>query len=217
MKALRYLLAALLLCTLSVGANAEKIFRFGPKVGTVVNSMRLNPDVFNSDNRAGFTGGLMMEANVPLIGLGFDLSVMYVHQVNANTYPLDTANQDFNMEQNLANSDNLRNRDYISIPLNIKYRFGLPVVGKIVAPYIYTGPCFGILASKKAINEAYRNKALDFSWNFGLGVQLFSHLQVSASYGLGINKTVEILKPSVNTTGITGRTNAWTITAAWLF
>jgi len=216
MKILRLLLAALILTGLSTTASAEKIFRFGPRIGTEVNSMRLNSDVFNNDNRAGFTGGLMFEANVPMIGLCFDLSVMYVHRVN-DTELKTGATVDAN-EGAMIDADSYRKRDYIEIPLNVKYRFGLPVVGKFLSPYVFTGPSFAFLTSRQAINDAYRNKKLDVSWNFGIGVQIISHLQIGASYGVGITKTVE----SLNVAGIKGgndlgRNNYWTITAAWLF
>ena len=66
-------------------------------------------------------------------------------------------------------SGRLRNRDYIEIPLNFKYKLGLPVVGKIITPYVFTGPSVAFLTSKKAITEAYKNKSVDVAWNFGLG------------------------------------------------
>lgn len=217
MKLFRILLSVVVLAAASFGAQAEKIFRFGPRVGTEVNSMRLNSEVFNSNNRAGFTGGLMFEANVPVIGLAFDLSVMYVHRVNSNTIKAgEGANVDPNEVTMLASS-RYRKRDYIEIPLNFKYRFGLPVVGKVVSPYVFTGPSIAFLTSKRAINEAYKNRSFDVSWNFGVGLQLFTHLQVGASYGLGITKGVEKLNiAGVNGANI-GRNNYWTITAAWLF
>ena len=207
MKLLKGLLTLVLAATVSLSAAAGDIFRFGPRIGT---------DVFNADNRAGFTGGLMMEVNVPLINLGFDLSVMYVHRVNANS--LKSGISDTNPDQlEMLGNDNYRKRDYIEIPLNVKYKFGLPVVGKIVSPYIFTGPSFAFLASKKAINAAYENKSFDVSWNVGAGVQLFNHLQVGASYGFGITKTVSKISNLSQGATIDGKNNYWTITAAWLF
>ncbi len=217
MKLIRLLIVAIVLAGAGMGAHAEKIFRFGPRIGTEVNSMRLNSNVFDSDNRAGFTGGLMFEANVPVIGLSFDLSVMYVHRVNDNTVKSGMAGTDPN-EDAMLNIDSYRKRDYIELPLNFKYRFGLPVVGKFVSPYVFTGPSFAFLTSRRAINEAFRNKSVDVSWNFGVGVQLISHLQIGASYGVGITKTVERLNVGgITGTGDLGRNNYWTITAAWLF
>ena len=215
MKTIRLLLAAIVLAACSFSASAGEIFRFGPRIGTEVNSMRLNSDVFNSDNRAGFTGGLMMEVNVPLVGIAFDLSVMYVHRLNNNS--LKAGASDSPDQNSMLTADSYIKRDYIGIPLNFKYKIGLPIVGKVVSPYLFTGPSFAFLASKRHINEAYKNKAFDVAWNFGVGLQLFTHLQVGASYGLGITKTVEKVSSITAGPEITGRNNYWTVTAAWLF
>lgn len=215
MKTIRLLLAAIVLAACSFSASAGEIFRFGPRIGTEVNSMRLNSDVFNSDNRAGFTGCLMMEVNVPLVGIAFDLSVMYVHRLNNNS--LKAGASDSPDQNSMLTADSYIKRDYIEIPLNFKYKIGLPIVGKVVSPYLFTGPSFAFLASKRHINEAYKNKAFDVAWNFGVGLQLFTHLQVGASYGLGITKTVEKVSSITAGPEITGRNNYWTVTAAWLF
>ena len=206
MKTIRLLLAAIVLAACSFSASAGEIFRFGPRIGTEVNSMRLNSDVFNSDNRAGFTGGLMMEVNVPLVGIAFDLSVMYVHRLNNNS--LKAGASDSPDQNSMLTADSYIKRDYIEIPLNFKYKIGLPIVGKVVSPYLFTGPSFAFLASKRHINVA---------WYFGVGLQLFTHLQVGASYGLGITKTVEKVSSITAGPEITGRNNYWTVTAAWLF
>ena len=52
------------------------------------------------------------------------------------------------------------------------------------------------------------------AWNFGVGVQLFQHLQIGASYVLGITKAVKYVQDAA---GIDGKNNYWTVTAAWLF
>lgn len=211
MKTIKMFIAAALMIAASALPAAAQL-RFGVRVGTEVNSMHFDSDVFNNDNRAGFTGGVMTEFNIPVINLGLDLSVMYVHRVSNSTYTGTNADN-----QAVVASDNFRSRDYIEIPLNLKYKIGLPLVGKIVTPYVFTGPSFSILASKKAITEAYENKTLDVAWNFGVGVQLIDHLQIGASYGLGMNKTVKAVTDAVNASGIDGKNNYWTITAAWLF
>ena len=193
--------------------------RVGPRVGTEVNSLSLDKKVFDNANRAGLTPGLMLEYNVPVINLGFDLSVMYVHRVSESTLLGSHSVADELVSALL--SKELRKRDYIEIPLNIKYKFSVPPVGHFIAPYIFTGPSVSVLASKKDISEAYRNRAFDVAWNFGLGLELFSHLQVSASYGMGMTKTVEminkVLDRPVDDIHIEGKNKYWTITAAWLF
>lgn len=211
LKAIVLAVAAMAVCAMPAAAQ----FRIGPRLGVEVNSMHLDKSVFSNDNRAGFTGGVMCEFTVPIINVGFDLSVMYVHRVSASS----SENNALADVKDLLTSKNFRSRDYIEIPLNLKYKLGLPAVGKIITPYVFTGPSFSILASKKAISEAFENKTLDVAWNFGLGVQLFNRLQVGASYGLGMNKSVKLLNKVVNT-GIDPnsiKNNYWTITAAWLF
>lgn len=218
MKNLKVLLLAVVAVAFSALPAAAQ-FRIGPRVGVEVNSMRLNNSIFENDNRAGFTGGVTAEFTIPVVNLAFDLSVMYVHRVNNNTVK-NTGNLTAGDAEVIA-SDKYRKRDYIEIPLNFKYKFGLPVVGKVLSPYIFTGPSLAVLASKKHITDAYENKAFDVAWNFGLGLQFFTHLQVSASYGLGLTNSLKKLPVSVPGINpgepIEGKNKYWTITAAWLF
>ncbi|MDO4320380.1 MAG: porin family protein [Bacteroidales bacterium] len=194
-----------LLLALAVMIPAMAQFSIGPRIGMNVNALHFNKDIFNSDNRAGFNGGLEMEFMIPMVGFGFDLSAMYVHRVsqtqvteNGTTAVADLAS------------------DYIEIPLNIKYKIGLPVIGKVFTPYIFTGPSFAFRTSKEAIKEFYHAKKSDIAWNFGIGVQLISHLQIGASYGIGLTKAVEFVSDH-QSAGIDGKNRYWTVTAAWLF
>ena len=91
------------------------------------------------------------------------------------------------------------------------------MVGKIISPYFFTGPSFAFLASKRAINAAYKNKSFDCAWNFGVGVELIQHLQIGASYGVGLGKSVKYIGLDPNANPIEGKNNYWTVTAAWLF
>lgn len=198
------LLAVVAILAFSGTANAQ--FKFGPRVGINVNSMHFDESVFKSDNRTGFTAGLEAEFTVPVLGLGFDASLMYVRR-----------NLDF--EQNKQQSD--KHCDYLEIPINLKWKFGLPVVSKFLKPYVFTGPSFAFLTSKRAITEAYKSKAVDTSWNVGVGIEFINHLQVSAHYGFGLNKAMEYIpgasSAGIEATPIDGKTHCWTITAAWLF
>ncbi len=183
--------------------------RFGVKAGLGVNDLHFNESVFDGSNRAGFTGGIMTEFTVPVVGIGFDASLMYVRR-NSNT--------DINVSSTSGTSNELtNNRDYIEIPINLKYKIGLPIVGKVITPYLFTGPSFAFLTSKKDVKEFFKNKSCDISWNFGFGVELLSHLQIGASYGMGISKAVELFNVNDNAKSIDGKTRVWTITAAYLF
>ena len=93
-------------------------FKIGPRIGIDVNSLHFNSDVFQESNRAGFTGGLQAEFMIPGIGLGLDASVMYVRR--SSTF----------RDQEKTNV----NSDYIEIPVNLKYKLGLPIVGSFMKP-----------------------------------------------------------------------------------
>ena len=56
--------------------------RFGVKGGVTINELKWDKEIFSSDNRMGFTGGLMLEIGMPIVGLGIDASVLYTHREN---------------------------------------------------------------------------------------------------------------------------------------
>lgn len=180
---------------------AQAQFHFGIKAGVNVDRLSFNKDVLNSDNRAGFTGGIMAEFTVPLIGVGCDISAMYVRR-----------NSRFMENNSVVNNQ----RDYIDIPLNLKYKLSLPGISKVFAPFVTTGPSVAFLTSKKYIEQAYKNHSIDAAWNFGLGFELLSHVQIAASYGLGLTKALDTLN-LIEGAKIDGKNRYWTVTAAYLF
>ncbi len=200
--------AVVMVAAVTVPAAAQ--ISFGPKVGVAVNDMKFSKDVISADNRAGFTGGLMLEVMLPIANIGVDASVMYVHRTVDVLAGVD--------EDGYQKVESDKGRDYIEVPINLKWKIGMPIVGKFVTPYLFTGPSFAFLTSKKAISEAYKNKSFDMAWNFGFGVQVLNKIQVGASYGLGLTKAVKAtVDDKINPVNIEGKNRYWTITAAYLF
>lgn len=209
MKIKQILIAVALIVTVAVPATAQ--FKFGPRLGVAINNLHFSSkqdavkDLISTDNRAGFTGGLMAEFTAPVIGIGVDASLMYVRR-SVKTIDSEDPNVD----------NKVLKRDYFEIPINLKYKFSLPVAGNAVSPFLTTGPSFAFATSKEAIKEAYKNKAVDVAWNIGLGVEFVKHLQIAASYGFGISKSLTKYV-GINDTDVEGKTRCWTITAAYLF
>lgn len=198
--------ATVVLAAMVAAMPASAQFKFGLKAGAAINSLKFSStqefaNSFSSNNRAGFVGGAMIEFTVPVIGIGLDASVLYVHR-EAKSENVD--------------NENLK-RDYIDIPINLKYKLSIPVVSKVLKPFVTTGPSFAFLTSKKEISDAFKNKAMDIAWNFGFGIELLSHVQVAASYGLGLTNTLEKIGVTNNTATIEGKNRYWTVTAAYLF
>ena len=198
MKSLKLLVAAVAIAASAFTASAGDIFKFGPKVGMTVNSMHFNSDLLDGKNRAGWTAGVMTEFKVPVIGIGADLSLMYVRR-----------NARFMAEHEIASN----NRDYIEIPLNLRYNFSFPVVSRVAVPYLAVGPSMSVLTSRKSFDD-FKNKSVDWALNFGIGCQLLSHLDVSARYGLGLTKAVRGLDADSQ---ISGKNRYWTVSVAYLF
>ncbi len=204
----------LLVAILGIGAmNAQ--FRFGVKAGLNLNSLHLQDlkSNFKKDNGCGYTAGVMGELQVPVIGLGFDLSLMYT-RMNSTFDPTNVAADEI-VEESIA-------KNFLEIPLNVKYKIGLPIVGRIVTPYIYTGPTFAFRLDKNAFKNIITQSKCQAAWNVGVGVELFHHLQVQGSYGFGMSNTVmgfinKGIGSNIQTEEIKAKNNYWTVTAAWLF
>ena len=108
--------------------------------------------------------------------------------------------------------------DYIDVPVNLKWKFGLP----IIKGYLAAGPYIGFRVGGDKFwdipgSVADQVKAKNFSagLNFGAGVELISHLQVGFNYGLGLTDNYSIEK--VNLSDGAGKNRGWSITAAILF
>lgn len=208
MKSIKKISVLLLIALMSVGvANAQ--FRFGVKAGLNVNSLNTNLTELK-DNAAGFTGGIMTEFEVPIIGLCFDLSLMYSR---LNSQPSVVVSE--NGQNEVLQADQTKN--FLQIPLNLKYKFKLPIVGSFLSPYLFTGPDFAIKLGKNTLSD-FKTKTCQVAWNVGLGLELVKHLQIGASYGFGINNIVDKVAGNyIHATDLNIKNNYWTITAAYLF
>jgi len=191
---------------LAVAGTVSAQLRFGVRAGIQTSSLHFDKSTFDSSNRTGFTGGVMAEFTVPVIGVGADIAVMYTHR-----------SSDINVMDESGNQREMDGRNYIEVPVNLKWRINIPLINKIVRPYLLTGPSFAFLTSKRAITDGVKNRSCDVAWNVGAGVELFSHLQVGASYGFGMTKAFDFVGVVDDEGIINGRTRCWTITAAYLF
>ena len=90
-------------------------------------------------------------------------------------------------------------------------------MSKVLIPYLGVGPSVSFLTSRRNISEAYKNKSVDWALNFGFGVQLLSHIDLNARYGLGLTKAVKTFSDLENNAGIEGKNRYWTISLAYLF
>lgn len=202
-KNLARVAAALIACAASLTAAAGP-FQFGIVAGMNVNSISTTnfADNFSADNRCGFAGGVMAKFTVPIINIGVDLSALYEYRTMQMT-----DNEEVN---NLHYS-------YLAVPLHVRYDIPMPAISSIFFPTIYTGPNFAFRLGNGMMDDYKANK-YNIGWDFGLGITLVKHVQISAAYTLGISsKAVSLVGIDNEGANIKGKTNGWTITAAYLF
>lgn len=194
----------LVIAALFTGVTAQAKFGIGPKLGVSISHLSISGDDlieknFNSDNRAGFTAGVTAEYIAPFLGLGADISLMYMYQ--------QTTVYDQKVKGN-----------FFEIPLHAKYQLSIPAAENFIAPYIFTGPS---VAFKLGGKDSYSHtKDTQWGWDLGLGVTLVKHLQIGAGYTFGINNLVKKAKflGDINySNDIKLKNNYWTVTAAWMF
>ncbi|MBD5236197.1 MAG: porin family protein [Bacteroidales bacterium] len=212
MKKLKFTLIMALVAIFGC-AQANAFFKFGVKAGLNVDKFHFSKSQLGKDlgssNRCGVTAGVMTEFTVPVVGVGMDLSLMYT-RMNG-----EVLNDGGEMEK--------IGKDFLEIPLNLKYKFNFIAVSRFVAPYIYTGPTLALKLGK-GDNNFLTTKTAQWGWNLGIGVELIRHLQIGAGYTFGINNVVKLADKVVDIPGFNGvakdvkiKNNYWTVTAAWLF
>lgn len=194
---------------LSICFAADAGIRFGVKAGMNINKLHFDKSAFEADNRAGFTGGVMTEIMIPIVGIGFDASLMYTRMNSRDNVTV--------LNDNLTSKEEevQFGKDFIEIPINVKYKLSLPAVESLIKPYIYTGPTFAFKLNKNTF-EDIKARTCQVAWNVGIGIELIKHLQVQASYGFGINNVAKYTGV-VDAAKIKVKNNYWTVTAAWLF
>lgn len=191
-KAIR-LVCVLILAAMVVPASAQ--LRFGVKGGVNISKVHFSKDAIDPSNVTGFHIGPMLEGSIPLIGVGFETALLY-------------------SQKGLEYNDKSMKVDYLDLPVHLKWKFGLP----IVKVYLATGPNFSFRVGGDKLwdipdNVSGQIKAKSFGtgWDFGVGAEVFNHLQVGLNYNLGLTNNFEIKNSE------SGKNRGWMITAAILF
>lgn len=208
-QVIRVAMIAMLSICVSTAASAQ--LKFGPRLGVDISDFSFKNEngnvVTTSGNGAGFVGGFSLEYMFPK-NLGFDVSLLYVHR---------SSKLDFTDSYGRTDDNRKITHDYFQIPLNFKYKLAIPAVRKIIAPYAFTGPEIMIGLANSGLADKYEMHNFGFAWNVGLGVELFSHLQVSASYSHGLSTTIDRRISVASNDVVSGKSHFWSVTAAWMF
>ena len=178
-----------------VAVPAQAQFKWGIKGGANISSIHFSdlPETFSTDNLTGFHIGPTIELMASFIGLGFDASILYSQTgMEIGTQKIKS--------------------DYLNVPVNLKWKIGIPAVKVFAAAGPYVGFRLGGGKIWDVLSDKIGSKSFSAGLNLGAGVELIQHLQISATYQLGLtdNYSVKQLK-------IDGKNRGWMISAAILF
>lgn len=170
----KYLFSFVLLLGLLLSSTVSAQIRLGVRGGVDVASNKLDLDILRASNRLGFQIGPTLEFIVPASGFGADIGVLYGRKEYKTKYKeADAELSDYN---------------YISIPVNIKQRFGLLGIGLFV-----TGGAYGDVKVdggdlKTAVDE-YKARDFIFGLGAGAGVTLFSKVDLGIYFRGDLTKS----------------------------
>lgn len=202
MKKSVVLIVIALLGFMAVPADAQ--IKFGVKGGVNVSKASISKDVLATKNVTGFNIGPMVEFRLPIVGIGMDAALLY-------------SQKGFKTQDGVV--DKSMKTDYLEIPVNFKWKVGIPLAKFYLAagPYIN----FRVAGDKiweipGSMGDQLKSKSFGAGLNFGAGVELLSHLQLGFNYGLGLTDDYKTLRVGDIADG-TGKSRGWSINAAILF
>lgn len=206
----------LLIVAITTVASANAQFRWGIEAGMLVNKLHFGEDAIEKalkpDNSYGWKAGVRVEFTVPIIGIGVESGLQYARMNNGedNKILVPDGENITNLREESAISKN-----FLMLPIHLKYKLTLPVIEKFVKPFIFTGPNLAFSLDKNTF-KYLKNKTCQVAWDLGLGVELVNHLQIGASYSWGMNKIAN-WSGLVSAQDLNIKNNYWTLSAAYLF
>lgn len=188
-------LMAVLLSSLSASAQIRYGFRVG---GSFSKASISNAPGMSMKNGSGFSGGLLLEYQMESNGFAPDIAVLYTRY---SSRLLDEVSGPAKI-----------GRDFIEVPLHLKYKFYLSSTNNLVAPMVYTGPSL-LVRLGKSNPEQMSTKSLQPGWDVGIGFDIINFIQLSAGYRFGLGNAVS--RSSVP--GVCLHTNGWNVAANIIF
>lgn len=193
MRKLVSTLLVMMCLLLAVPAQAQ--LKFGLKGG--IDMSKVTTEI--GDNATGFFVGPMMEATLPIVGLGVDVAALYsqsgVKFVDSDAEQLKS----------------------VEVPINLKWTVGL---GSTLGVFAAVGPQFGFNLDN-GVDAALKSKKCAVSVNVGVGLKLLRHLQLGVNYNIGASKMAakydvgnleEVIEAVPNF-----RKNSWQVSLAYIF
>ena len=194
-KHILLLLMAVLLSSLSAAAQLRYGFRLG---GSFAKASISDAPGMSIKNGSGFSGGLLLEYQMESCGFAPDIAVLYTRY---SSRLMDEVSGPAKI-----------GRNFIEVPLHLKYKFYLSSTNNLVAPMVYTGPSL-LFRLGKANPEQMQTKAMQPGWDLGSGIDIINFIQLSAGYRFGLGNALS----QSAVPGACLHTNGWNVSANIIF
>ncbi len=184
---MKKLTAIILLVVAAIGMtdSVSAQFRYSGIVGANISNLTFKQDLVTVDQTVGYTAGVQGELMFPGLGFGIDLGLLY-NQLGANVNLGEKK-----VWSSLGYGKERVYLHYIQIPLHMRFKWTrMNGLEEIVAPFVYGGPDFTILAAHGNC-DAFDYAGGELGLTAGLGFELFQKWQVSASYTWGMTYSLK--------------------------
>lgn len=177
--------------------------RFGVKGGVNISKVKFNKDAFRSDNVTGFHVGPAVEAMFGKGGMGFDAALLY-------------------SQIGFESDDETVKNAYLEVPVNLKFKFGTPLVNPFVAAGPYVG--FRVAGDKvwdvrdnvNGVKDQIKAKSFGAGLNFSAGAEVLNRLQLGVTYSWGLTEDYKTFEGS-DVDSYKGKPHTWKVSAVIFF
>lgn len=218
MKVIGYLMArqrlmvmvlSFVICHLSF-SEAQAQVRFGLRGGFELTQMDFTSTALNKSNRAGFYVGPQVKFQLPIIGLGVDVSALYDRR-------------------DLKVSDESFTQQSLYLPAHVRYGAN---IGELLGIFLSVGPQFSFnlgddifyWRDQEKNNKQYNIQNTMLSFDFGVGVNFGPHLEATLYYNVPMGKTADFTWDELGKTLVNeewnrakSKMNAWHIGLTYFF
>jgi opacity protein-like surface antigen len=197
MKKIICVLMVVVAVAIAVPTQAQ--IKFGVKGGLNLAKADFDKSVGKTSNFTGYFIGPMVEATIPIVGLGADASLLY-------------------SQKGIKKGSETKEENGIEVPINLKYSIGL---GSLASVYLAAGPSFFFSFKDKTtfkdVDGQWDIKKSQLGLNLGAGVKLVKHLQVGLNYHLPLGKTAEFKAKPGDKFKDSIKTKVWQVSVAYIF
>lgn len=197
----------LLVAAILTPATLRGEFRWGATAGVDFTTLKFKQDLFSVDQTTGFQAGIQGEMMFPGIGFGVDVGMMYTMR-----------GAKLNLGEKLIWSSQgyTDPRCYlhdIDIPISLRFKWTrLQGLEDYIAPYIFGGPVFSILAGHSDI-DALDYAGMDLGVQAGLGFEIMKKWQIQGSYNWGMTYALKTKLLD----DLSARSRTWSVRVTYFF